>query len=300
MSENKFQLFEPEVIDTKDIKKPQKQENSLSLKDKYHWIFPLAFFLIGLVGLQVFSLIVSQILLSTSLVNDMATLNAYNNFITYVLTFITMLVVFIFANKKAQTFNSVLLSFKKGSTYALSAATYMMSMIILSLYSLITTLIYKYTSLEPNVNANQSSLQYVMDAQPVITYITVVFLGPFVEEMAYRLGLFELVRRKNTVLAFIISGLVFGLLHFDFANCFIDPTTKEFAFQATYFLNEIINLPSYVISGLVFAYAYNLTGTLTVPLLAHMINNFIAATMMLLPQQSGEITSLIGKFIWKI
>jgi len=69
--------------------------------------------------------------------------------------------------------------------------------------------------------------------------ISVVLLGPIVEELIFRKSLFSLFENKK--LAIIISSLIFGLIHL-----IAEPSLAS----------VIINLPAYLIPGLVFGYFY--------------------------------------------
>src|SRR5574344_890572 len=66
-------------------------------------------------------------------------------------------------------------------------ATTIISLLILSFATSI--------GLDLSVNTNQSILIILIQKQPIITGITVVLLGPLLEELTYRYGLFELISR---------------------------------------------------------------------------------------------------------
>ena len=108
---------------------------------------------------------------------------------------------------------------------------------------------------------NETSIRSVIDIYPVASALIFGILGPFIEEMAYRVGLFGLLKKVNIVLAYVLASLIFGFLHFDFT--------------ATNIAAEFIILPSYVLSGTAFCVAYDLFG-LPCSWTAHSFNNLWA------------------------
>ncbi len=113
-------------------------------------------------------------------------------------------------------------------------------------------------------NANESSLNAMGKQNLFVMSIITVVLAPVCEELTYRVGLFSGIAKKNRPLAYVITAIVFGLIHFDFDSFFNDN-----------FVNEILNLPIYVTSGLIMCYAYDKYG-FAGSLLVHMTNNLIA------------------------
>lgn len=66
-------------------------------------------------------------------------------------------------------------------------------------------------------NVNQQIVVEVIKATPVASFIFIPFLGPIVEELTYRVGLYSLLRRWNKIAALVISALIFGFIHFDYS-----------------------------------------------------------------------------------
>ena len=112
-----------------------------------------------------------------------------------------------------------------------------------------------------DTSANEEAVRSVIDIYPVASVFMLGIIGPFCEELAYRVGLFGLLRRVNRVLAYVVSGIVFGLMHFHF--------------NSSDLINELIFLPTYIVPGILFALAYDLFG-LPCSLAAHITNNLIA------------------------
>ncbi len=110
-------------------------------------------------------------------------------------------------------------------------------------------------------NANESSITAIMRSYPVLSVLAFVIAGPVCEELTYRYGLFGLLGRINKYLAYAVTFVFFGLIHFDF-------TTTNLA-------NELLNLPFYVIAGLLFCYIYEREGLATATY-AHVTNNLVS------------------------
>ena len=115
-----------------------------------------------------------------------------------------------------------------------------------------------YTS---SVSVNETNIRSVIDIFPVASVFIFGLVGPLCEELTYRVGLFGLPRKFNRILAYAVSALVFGFLHF--------------TFTATDIVKEFLLLPSYIGSGVALAAAYDLFD-LPCSWTAHSINNLWA------------------------
>lgn len=121
------------------------------------------------------------------------------------------------------------------------------------------------SGIDHSENINQSTLTVIVKAYPILSLIVVGFIGPFLEECAYRLGLFGFFKRINIILAYIIASLVFGLIHIhDWSS-----------------MNEWLSYPTYVISGLVMAILYDKIG-FSASYLCHITNNIISIMSIIL------------------
>ena len=74
----------------------------------------------------------------------------------------------------------------------------------------------------------------------------------------------------NVFLAYIVTSLVFGLIHFNF-----------FA-TGDALINELLNLPSYVISGFLLTLAYDKFG-FACSSVAHIVNNLFSIVVSMIP-----------------
>ena len=115
-------------------------------------------------------------------------------------------------------------------------------------------------------NANQASLE-VMDAKfPIISMVVFGFVGPICEELTYRVGLFSLLKRKNRVLAYLLTIVVFAFIHFNFST------------NTETLINELLNLPYYMFAAFAFSFTYDrfgFAGSVT----GHIINNVFSLAM---------------------
>ena len=118
-------------------------------------------------------------------------------------------------------------------------------------------------------NDNQQAVESAISLYPVGCVIVLGIIGPLCEELTYRLGLYGFIRKRNMWAAIIVSSLLFGLIHFNFAA-----ENKE------QLINELLNLPSYVISGVILGFAYE-KGGLATSCTAHIMNNLIATIIMI-------------------
>ena len=110
-------------------------------------------------------------------------------------------------------------------------------------------------------NANQSDIMELTTAYPTIMFFITVIIGPLCEEITYRVGLFELLKEKNEIMAFIVSSLIFAFIHMSF----IDTTLKA----------ELTAFPIYLCIGLCLTYAYKKYG-LACSYVAHLSLNLIS------------------------
>ena len=113
-------------------------------------------------------------------------------------------------------------------------------------------------------NLNQVTVEEVALNSPFFSFIILGIIGPICEELTYRVGLFGIIRKYNRLASYIASSVIFGLLHFSLVD-----------FTLSSFINELLNLPSYIISGLILTIAYE-KGGFTSCIVAHMFNNILS------------------------
>ncbi len=225
----------------------------------------IALFLIGSLGFQIIGLIVSFFiqLVGASIYPDVNTLEIFLNsikansilqFTSYTLLFLALILSIIPYLYKLYSSFINLRALIKGFSYGVFAISFSV------LYGLILSFFY-----ETSGNTNQNNLESIISIYPFTSILVFGIIGPICEEFTYRVGLFNFLRRQSKILAYILTIIVFALIHFNF-NSFDDIDE---------FINELINLPSYIIGAFVLTYAYDKDG-LGGSCYAHMFNNLFS------------------------
>ena len=126
-------------------------------------------------------------------------------------------------------------------------------------------------------SANQEAIISMLqgDYKFIITFIIVV-LGPLCEEIIFRHSFFSLFKKNtNKWMKILISGAIFGAIHFVMAIINYATAGAEFSLIITEFLLGL----TYVASGVALGYIYSRSKENLVPvLLIHIFNNLIAAS----------------------
>ena len=137
---------------------------------------------------------------------------------------------------------------------------------LIALYGL-NELMYRLTRLLVNnhTNLNDTTISAQIEDAPHMTLLIVIFLAPFVEEVLFRGLVFGNLRRKSAAVGYLVSCLLFALLHvWQFAVVNRD---------ITYFLLML----QYLVPGLVLAWVYDRTGTLWTSIGLHAAANALSA-----------------------
>ena len=239
----------------------------------------IAFFLIGLVGLSVASLTISTIVsfalgiiyagdpvgLDTALESTWAAL--LMNSLAYVATSIALFFV------SRPCWKQIARGFKSWIPYvAALVAVILMFGIELFYNNLVADPIMRGLGITPSANANQQSIAAMVSAYPFICVIVFGILGPAVEEMTYRVGLFSFLGRVNKPVAYLLGMLIFGAIHFSWTS-FTDPTKLAV---------ELINLPPYIGAGALLCFVYDRFG-LSASFMAHSTYNILGVILMVIP-----------------
>ena len=136
---------------------------------------------------------------------------------------------------------------------------------LVGLYGL-NELVYRLTNLifTNRTNLNDTTISAQIDDAPHMTLLIVIFLAPFVEEVLFRGLVFGNLKSRSRALAYVVSCLLFALLHvWQFAVVNQD---------ITYFLLMI----QYLVPGLVLAWAYDHSGTLWASIGLHAAANALS------------------------
>lgn len=231
--------------------------------------FPLRkqilYFSLGWLGFQVIATIIqitigtiysyaSHITLQEALRN--LTVQMLINATAYIALIVTLLLI---GNKDLF---KIVKSFKQWQSYLAGAICFGSIIAFNIFYGLIVNLLKTPVS----GNSNQQALETMDSLYPIISMVVFGFIGPICEELTYRTGLFSLLKRKNRVVAYLVTIVVFALIHFDFT------ATKETI------VNELLNLPYYMFAAFAFSFTYDrfgFAGSVT----GHIINNVFSLAM---------------------
>ena len=231
-------------------KNPDKR--SLSFKNFLH-VSPLkeaGFIALGLFGLSVLVFFIELIVL---LVVRPADQTAYLSsgeglFWTYVFAYPLLFAVMGLLLWK--DWKNVRVSFKNWKAYVAGFIGYAAIMVFSIAYNLIINAIFEANGMTmPGDNANQSNVVSMVLYGPVACMFIIGLIGPFSEELAYRVGLFGLASRLGKWAGYVLGILVFAFIHFDFTKI----GSEEI-------ISELISLPNYLVSGAILCFLYDKFG----------------------------------------
>lgn len=123
------------------------------------------------------------------------------------------------------------------------------------------------SSIVGGVAANEEANRNLLGAYPVSSFISMIFLGPLVEEITFRAS-FKKAFSKWYVFA-IVTALLFGAAHIQ-------------TFFVTYDYRELLYLIPYSTLGFFFAKAFYETDNIYTSYLAHMFHNGMCVILLLL------------------
>ena len=113
-------------------------------------------------------------------------------------------------------------------------------------------------------NLNDMTIAAQVASAPRMTALIVVLLAPFVEEVLFRGLVFGCLKEKSRIFAYILSCALFAFLH------------VWTAAVSNWDLGYLILMLQYLVPGLVFAWAYEHSGTLWTSILLHMLVNALS------------------------
>ncbi|MCH5171728.1 MAG: CPBP family intramembrane metalloprotease [Erysipelotrichales bacterium] len=213
-------------------------------------------YLFLIIFMAIFSLFPSFRTLNT------ATQNTILQTIAYGLTFTTIIIylrniVLKEILKQFKNFNNVINGFLYGSGLIIG------TILISTIFSLIGTKL--GAPVVPN--ENEQAIMEATFAQPVLTALMTVIFAPVTEEIGYRLGIFGGVHKYNRFAAYAASSIIFALIHTNFAEA--------------NFVNELLNVPSYLFAGIWLCFTYERSGSIVTSITAHMTNNAVVLILSL-------------------
>lgn len=134
-------------------------------------------------------------------------------------------------------------------------------------FTLLYSTFLKAIGVEVEQNENQSSLETCVKSYPFACFIVFGLMGPICEELTYRVGLFGLFKKRNRIVAYFVTVIIFTLIHFDFSSETI--------------VNELLNIPYYAAAAFVFTYIYDHYG-FSASVTLHIVNNVISVVQILI------------------
>ena len=140
---------------------------------------------------------------------------------------------------------------------------------LIALYGL-NELVYRLSAvvISNRTNLNDTTISAHIQDAPRVTLLIIVFLAPFIEEVLFRGLVFGNLKSKSRVVAYLVSCLLFALMHvWQFAVVQQD---------MTYFLLMV----QYLVPGAVLAWAYESSGTLWASIGLHAAANALSAWTM--------------------
>ena len=117
---------------------------------------------------------------------------------------------------------------------------------------------------DSRTNLNDTTIAAQVASAPRMTALIVVLLAPFVEEVLFRGLVFGCLKDRSRIFAYLLSCALFALLH------------VWNAAVSQWDLGYLILMLQYLVPGLVFAWAYEHSGTLWTSILLHALVNALS------------------------
>ncbi|MCL2563245.1 MAG: CPBP family intramembrane metalloprotease [Oscillospiraceae bacterium] len=118
------------------------------------------------------------------------------------------------------------------------------------------------------VNHNQEAIEEIVRQSFFPALFMTVILAPILEELLFRGAIFAPLRKKNRILAYVVSVLTFAFLHIATTVFFGNPNA-----------DILLIMLLYIPPGLVFAWVYEKSGTIWAPIILHAVWNLFATLM---------------------
>lgn len=120
-------------------------------------------------------------------------------------------------------------------------------------------------------NLNNDSVAALLTKKASLTTLCVCILVPITEECLFRGLIFGTIHKRSRIWAYIISILIFALIH-------TLPYLLPVDGQSTYTLKQFLAATvTYLPAGLALGWAYEKSGTIWASIVTHALINFIAA-----------------------
>ncbi|MDD4532655.1 MAG: CPBP family intramembrane metalloprotease [Bacilli bacterium] len=240
----------------------------------------LTMFFTGFLGLNILAISVSNTLNRLFPAMSSIDMKTYTNFISYVILALLLILLSYLFNKTK--FINNIKSLKDKNVWVFIVCGALLIYAVAFFISILQNYTYKQLGIDPSVNGNQDAINEMLDAHRVLIIIMVTILAPIVEETAYRQGLFESIRPKSRLLAYIVTIIVFSLIHFDWVGSFYNQEAAVWEVNKSYLTNELISLPSYIGGAAVLSFVYDHENNVVPGMFVHGIYNLIGIIGILL------------------
>lgn len=242
----------------------------------YPWWKQLLFFFTGWLG---FNIIGDALIFVLALFGLNTSANI--NYTAYILLITTMTFII------WTDFHPLFKSFKSWKPFVFGILGYIAILIFDTGYGIFSSTIMSLINIEKTINTNEAAVRSVVATYPLMSLLVFGVVGPICEELTYRVGCFGFLRRVNIVVAYIVSTILFALIHFQ-EKAITNFITNQSGENLYNLINEIINLPSYLFAGAVFAFLYHKWG-FAASMTCHITNNSIQIV-------PSVISDLINRF----
>ncbi len=127
-----------------------------------------------------------------------------------------------------------------------------------------------------NMAGNEQTNREILNAMPIFSVITMVFLGPVIEEIAFRKGFREVFKSDKVFLIF--TSLLFGSMHV------INGLDFQSGSSLIQSLPQLFYIIPYSILGYFFGKAYLDTNCIFTSITSHFIHNGLSVLLILVSQ----------------
>ena len=118
--------------------------------------------------------------------------------------------------------------------------------------------------------SNQTAISEMAKRFVLINFVDMVIIGPFIEELFFRVLVFGLLKHKKLILSIVLSALFFGLAH----------VMSEFIHGEI--VQALVTMITYTFSGAALAILYAKRKNFMIPLIVHSLWNLMGFSLSLL------------------
>ncbi|MEG0380567.1 MAG: CPBP family intramembrane glutamic endopeptidase, partial [Kurthia sp.] len=190
---------------------------------------------------------------------------------TFITFFIALLVSLIFISRDKGFFNGIFKGQKASIPMAIVWGVFGFVLVLTG--QVIAGLIEQLIGVKAGSDST-AALTSIAKVSPIII-LSIVFIGPFLEELVFRRVIFgSLYQTTNFLIAGLVSAIVFGAIHMEFEHILIYTTT-----------------------GFIFAFLYQKTKRLLTTVIAHMMLNGFVVFVQIFAKPLEEWSKNIESFI---